>query len=342
MTRSVFFCLTICVSLLANGAEDDGPYCGIYAVYGAVSASGVNAEFSDLLDTRFVSSHEGSTAEDLVEAAGHFGLQGRVFRARGLATLYMTRVPLILHVSKVGQYQSHSHWMLFLGITPEGALVASSDGEISGRPVAEILARWDGSGVAVEAPGGWAMSYWAEYLCFAAVIIGALFVSVRLHRCFSKRFTWSWFPLTLLALCVLQLGTYSFAPGTKEWAQVLARSYKSFSPNLVSFNQLRSLSKGVVLVDARRRSDFEKGSIPGAVNIPFDSGEQTISKFLAQSHSGVVVFCQSEKCIYDKVLAQRLYNMGCDNVKVFAPGFSGWTQLVLEAMQEHAGDWQSE
>ncbi len=52
-----------------------------------------------------------------------------------------------------------------------------------------------------------------------------------------------------------------------------------------------ALQKKALLVDVRTPGEFASGSVPGAVNIPLDRVEQSLSRF--KGHETVVVFCRS-------------------------------------------------
>ena len=51
------------------------------------------------------------------------------------------------------------------------------------------------------------------------------------------------------------------------------------------------IQEGAFLVDVRSPSEFNSGSVKGAVNIPLDSITQQVKKFEGKSH--IVVFCRS-------------------------------------------------
>ena len=52
-----------------------------------------------------------------------------------------------------------------------------------------------------------------------------------------------------------------------------------------------ALQKKAFLVDVRTPGEFASGSVPGAVNIPLDRIEQSLTRFKGQGT--VVVFCRS-------------------------------------------------
>lgn len=59
-----------------------------------------------------------------------------------------------------------------------------------------------------------------------------------------------------------------------------------------SNEELKNIIKnGALLVDVRSKSEFEQGSVKGAINIPLDTIQNQITKFKNKEH--IVVFCRS-------------------------------------------------
>lgn len=52
-----------------------------------------------------------------------------------------------------------------------------------------------------------------------------------------------------------------------------------------------ALGRGALLVDVRSESEFAAGSVPGAINIPLDEVEASLSAL--EGHAPIVVFCRS-------------------------------------------------
>lgn len=78
--------------------------------------------------------------------------------------------------------------------------------------------------------------------------------------------------------------------------------------------------KKVFIVDARDAAQFEKGHIPGAVNIEW---RQAVARRAELPKDRmVVVYCNSGSLSAQAVFALRL--LGYDNVKVLQDGLEGW------------------
>lgn len=81
-----------------------------------------------------------------------------------------------------------------------------------------------------------------------------------------------------------------------------------------------------VFLDARLRSEYEKGHISGAFSLPefgFDEAYIPISELLSpETH--LIVYCQGEDCDESMIVSQRLLEMGYKRVDIFLGGWSDW------------------
>lgn len=92
------------------------------------------------------------------------------------------------------------------------------------------------------------------------------------------------------------------------------------------------LERGAALfVDARSPAAYERGHIPGAVNVPYDR----LPEYYDRLSSGVptdtliVVYCWSPSCDFSDNLARELRLMGFSNVMVYKGGWEKWTEAGL-------------
>jgi len=92
-----------------------------------------------------------------------------------------------------------------------------------------------------------------------------------------------------------------------------------------------------VFVDARDSEEYVCGTIPGAINIPFeylpegDLGKYFDSALSESSHGKtLVVFCSGEECDLSLHLGRNLQSYGYNNVLVFFGGSREWEKFGLE------------
>ena len=83
----------------------------------------------------------------------------------------------------------------------------------------------------------------------------------------------------------------------------------------------------VLWVDARARSEFERGHIPGAILLNEDEWERLLDGFLDawKRDSRVVVYCSSASCAASQGVAARLKNEAqLENIYVLKGGWETW------------------
>lgn len=126
-----------------------GPYCGVYAVYGCLRLFGKSTALEMLLEPRYVGSRAGSTLAELIRAVEDCGLRSRALRGLTAESLKAADAPIILHVKDRRRTHEYNHWLLYLGEQDGKARVLDPPGSVEVVPFAQILARWDGTGLVV-------------------------------------------------------------------------------------------------------------------------------------------------------------------------------------------------
>lgn len=86
-------------------------------------------------------------------------------------------------------------------------------------------------------------------------------------------------------------------------------------------------ARSALVVDARERSEFAAGRIPGAVNLPYDEAIRDpapLAKLDAGGHP-ILVYCSGTRCDASRMLAEMLVrDFGKRNVLVYEGGFTEW------------------
>jgi len=103
----------------------------------------------------------------------------------------------------------------------------------------------------------------------------------------------------------------------------------------ITHGELRALQLNkapLVLVDVRMPSDFAKGHIQGARNVP--QGE--IGTGTWDTTKPVVVYCTEDPCPMSDRAAEKLSGLGYAQVSILADGFAAWQQKGYPVVVEKA------
>lgn len=89
-----------------------------------------------------------------------------------------------------------------------------------------------------------------------------------------------------------------------------------------------------VLVDVRRTDEYEEAHIPGAINIPNESIEETQPDALSDLDAAIVVYCRSG--VRSKQAAEKLVAMGFNDVRDMG-GINAWPYETVSGAEP--GEW---
>ncbi len=101
--------------------------------------------------------------------------------------------------------------------------------------------------------------------------------------------------------------------------------------------QMEHQMGGTLFVDARDSAEFNCGTIPGSVNLPFDHlPEENLAGHIDSSLGRVpkdmpiIIFCSGEECDLSLHLARNLQSLGYSRVSIFFGGAREWEKFALE------------
>ena len=83
-----------------------------------------------------------------------------------------------------------------------------------------------------------------------------------------------------------------------------------------------------VLVNALAREAFEESRIPGSISIPAGDALRLAPDVLVRDQP-IVVYCASRSCTASPTLAQKLVDIGFDDVSDFEGGIEEWERAGL-------------
>lgn len=119
---------------------------------------------------------------------------------------------------------------------------------------------------------------------------------------------------------------YSSAKDPVNMAGFVAENMLQKRVNMISWDKAMQLNSSDLLIDVRNPSEFEKGNIPGAINIPVDALRSRLNELDPQQN--IYVYCQIGLRGY---LASRiLLQSGFNNVYNISGGYYLWQQCNAE------------
>ncbi len=118
-----------------------------------------------------------------------------------------------------------------------------------------------------------------------------------------------------------------YADGFPDWAA--KGSGQSVSAAYIK--KLLDEKTNFMLIDARPKRVFDKGAIPGALNISDTEFDKHIDKLPADKATPLIYYCGGLECVLSNKSAEKARKLGYSNVKTFVEGYPEWVKLYGEA-----------
>ncbi len=316
------------------GGNAAGWYCGVYSLYSALRTLQLPVPFDDLAQAKYVGSTSGSTAAELHQAALDHGAMATIEDGLTVAALRASSDPIILHVRKPGPKSAYNHWVLFLGCDGDSARVIDSPNGLEPVPLAELLAVWDGTGIVVSrtSESSWSLyaANWFDSLLSTVVVLGGLLgVAIAFRN--RRRLVWGMVILVSVAIAA-SVGWHIVRPDGFLRNRIAVGSvierHSLMELREIDFEELKpQLSDpNLVVVDARLANDYARGHVTGAINIPISSGWRERRNLIETIPAGkrVIVYCQSDGCVWGDEIAAGLFGQGFTDITVFRGGYREW------------------
>jgi rhodanese-related sulfurtransferase len=97
----------------------------------------------------------------------------------------------------------------------------------------------------------------------------------------------------------------------------------------ITITEARALEAagGVLWVDARVRSEYEKEHVPGAILLNEQEWEQLMFEAvetISRNNKPMIIYCDAQRCDASHRLAEKLRDLGQPDVRVLAGGWNAW------------------
>lgn len=281
--------------------------------------------FEELTDSKYLSSRDGSTAAELVSALELAGLKGRFHSFIPISTISASATPFILRLRLPGTAGPSGHWVLFHGMQHGEFLIYDPPDTMESLGASELLALWDGSGISVKKSLPSAIAPASG--CVA--LIGAVLFLLQLGLVKVRLGVVAVPVAAIVVALVVHVSAESGFLASREAIAICLRDRADTPIEVVGKSQFEEMCrKGCEIVDARSVETFNRGSIPGAINIPIDSGFLRLRQLAAKLNptGPVVVYCQSDKCPWAAEVAHALRRYADRDIYVYRGGYVEWLQ----------------
>jgi rhodanese-related sulfurtransferase len=322
-----------------------GPYCGIQSLFVCLDTLGIATDINDYIKTDYVGSFQGSSAEELIQAAEDFGARAKCFSHVTHRELQRIGSPVVLHMRGNWADGGFNHWVAFLGVEGSRARIVDAPHPLQTMGIAELLANWDGIAIVVEreeVSEAFVAAARLDYLLAVAVL---LLIALFLQMVFSRyRIERQLSVIDRGKAVLLQAGAIlgvavvfalayhscaeiGFLRNPTALAEVTRRHYSVDIPELTMAQTEKEITEGKPLVlDARRVIDYQRGALPGAKSMSLYSTlpeRQDVLTGVPKSQR-IIVYCQSSRCGYADEVAKFLKFNGHENLAIYRDGWREW------------------
>lgn len=308
--------------------EAPSNYCGLFCVYAVAKERGREVRFESLIDRDLLTGRYGSSVGNIIEALDRCGVQGYPKAGMTIEQLTTLTKPALLHVAVPTVGNAYRHWVLYLGRDESGKLriydPPRSQGTLS---EAELLSIWDGVAVMTEPPS--AGTYIPDVSFIGMTFLTAVSAVFLGRRMSSGKLIFS-LVVGVSVLAGLTPGS-GILSSPLAVGSVQARFFEASFPEADFATLQEKMSRPHVLIDARTQKAFSHDHIPGAINVPVNSGLMGFCRTAETltSETPVIVYCQGHACKWGDQVARQLQGRGVRNIMIYRGGMNEW------ASQEH-------
>jgi rhodanese-related sulfurtransferase len=123
-------------------------------------------------------------------------------------------------------------------------------------------------------------------------------------------------------------------PWFQEWSTYVADKAREEGLHVVNLEDMqRIVEQGThYIFDARPINDYDAGSIPTALPLPYLEMEEMFEQYqaLLTPEWPILVFCSGQECDESLLLGVFLRDQGFTNLYLFADGYGAWAKAMNE------------
>lgn len=156
-----------------------------------------------------------------------------------------------------------------------------------------------------------------------------------------KKIVWEILFILLLS-CILGFGVNfslikRFVKGEFAQSFISAKKYPHISFITLAEAEDLFISQKALFIDSRREEAYFSGHILGALNIPYEGGEEglRLERFDLNLKKMLVVYCDGSECQSSIQLAKFLHEYGFKDIRVFFGGWQEWVEAGLPVEEKN-------
>lgn len=335
-----------------------GKTCGAYSMYAALRLLNKDDVSLDaLISPSYITTAQGSTAGDLIGMAEHYGVPAAGFTRWRLNQLREAESPAILEVRPNLLTREYSHWVMVYPAGDDAFLIVDPPFEpsvVSGR---EIASRWRGRGILLGQGSQTTTMATFRSMLSGPIVLLLLVVPVifgitklraqllssnreddgKLAACRANRLAMQQGGILVVLTCVVgyayQMTDEFGLLRNRDAAIGIQLANAAVFMERVGYPGVNDESlQGAIIIDARKRSDYALGHLPGAINIPVDLSDEerrsTVNPWPKDAR--ILIYCQSSACDYDERIATFLYTEGYTNIALYEGGWVDWQSHQIQ------------
>lgn len=128
-----------------------------------------------------------------------------------------------------------------------------------------------------------------------------------------------------------------FVKGEFDQSFISAKKYPHISFIALAEAEDLFISQKALFIDSRREEAYASGYILGALNIPYEDGEEELrlEHFDLTPDKTLVVYCDGSECQSSIHLAKFLHERGYKDIRVFFGGWQEWVEAGLPVEEKN-------
>jgi phage shock protein E len=129
-----------------------------------------------------------------------------------------------------------------------------------------------------------------------------------------------------------KLSKFQMAESHGERFLQLANEARSRIVEIAPRDAAESQKERAVIIDVREREEFQRGHIPGAINLPKGTIELEIEKRAPDPDVEIITYCGGGN--RSAIVAENLQRMGYTRIKSVEGGFRAWLEAGLPVVRK--------